>query len=202
MLARTTWIVLALLAVITFADWFSSPVQLCELPVQQHSENSKSYEGVKEYCSTGRIVVFRRATGRLIDSWHDDLTAAATIVIAIFTTILGVFTVSLARSTRIAANAADLSARAAIASQLPIMRIEPHVLGHGMHASGSAYNHVCAIHFLTFFNRGPTRAFPTEVQCGWTIGSDLPPSPTASYFFVVCMLRRCRRNKDIVAGFG
>jgi acetyl-CoA synthetase len=29
-----------------------------------------------------------------------------------------------------------------------------------------------------------------------------PAIPTASYFFVVCMLRRCCRNKDIVAGFG
>ena len=30
----------------------------------------------------------------------------------------------------------------------------------------------------------------------------LSGSPTASYFFVVCMLRRCCRNKDIAAGFG
>jgi hypothetical protein len=32
--------------------------------------------------------------------------------------------------------------------------------------------------------------------------TDIYPNPTASYFFVVCMLRRCCRNKDIVAGFG
>src|ERR1700722_5640122 len=124
MLTRTILIVLALVAIITFADWFSSPLQLCELPLQQHSETGKGYESAKEYCSTGKVVSLWRAVGRLIDSWHDDLTAAATIVIAIFTTILGVFTVSLARSTRIAAIAADLSARAAINIELPILVAE------------------------------------------------------------------------------
>jgi hypothetical protein len=50
-------------------------------------------------------------------------TALGTVVIAIFTTILGLFTISVARSTRMTANAADLSARAAIAIDLPLIRI-------------------------------------------------------------------------------
>jgi hypothetical protein len=107
MLTRATFVVLALVAIITFADWVSSSTQLCELPLQQHSEAGKSYDSAKEYCSAGKIVALWRSVGRLVDSWHDDLTAAATIVIAIFTTVLGIFTVSLARSTRTAAIAAQ-----------------------------------------------------------------------------------------------
>jgi hypothetical protein len=57
----------------------------------------------------------------LVDAWHDDLTALATLVIAIFTAILGVFTVRLAYSTKVAANAAKRSADAAVSVELPIL---------------------------------------------------------------------------------
>jgi hypothetical protein len=47
----------------------------------------------------------------------DEWIAAATVVIAIFTTVLGLFVVNLARSTRIAAQAATKAADAAVAAE-------------------------------------------------------------------------------------
>jgi hypothetical protein len=117
MLKRGTLLVLILAAIITFADWFSSPLQPCNLPLQQHGEAGKTNESAKEYCSAGKVVALWRGVGQTIDSWHDDLTAASTIVIAVFTTILGIFTVSLARSTRIAADSSKESAVALTQSE-------------------------------------------------------------------------------------
>lgn len=186
MLARITLLVLALVAIITFADWFSSPIQPCELPLQQRSETGKGYEGAKEDCSTGKVVAFWRSTGRLIDSWHDDLTAAATIVIAIFTTILGVFTVSLARSTRLAANAADLSARAAINIELPILAAEVSDFhfstGQKQNSNGvSEHFDCCFAHYLNVANGGRTKAHLTQVEGGWHFGKELPASPNYTF---------------------
>src|SRR5271165_6663113 len=50
--------------------------------------------------------------GGLIDVYHDNITAASTLVIAAFTVILGIFTMRLAKSTRIAADAAKDTAAA------------------------------------------------------------------------------------------
>jgi hypothetical protein len=180
-LTRATLVVLALVAIITFADWVSSPVQLCELSPQQHSENSKTYESAKEYCSAGKVVALWRAVGWLIDSWHDDLTAAATIVIAIFTTILGIFTVGLARSTRLAANAADLSARAAITIELPIIRAEPDGFSWGRRHAGGPTIDSFGIDRLVFSNLGRTKAIPLEVHFGFTVGDQLPETPIYTF---------------------
>jgi hypothetical protein len=123
MLTRTILLILLLVAVVTFADWIASPLGPCETPIQHGSESGKKNESGKEDCSTGKIIAFWRGTGQLVDVWHDDLTAAATVVIAIFTTILGVFTVNLAHSTRIAADAAKRAADTAVNVELPILII-------------------------------------------------------------------------------
>jgi hypothetical protein len=88
MIARIVLLALALVAVVTFADLFSSPVRPCEAPIQQYSKTKEANKNTEEYCSAGKIIIFWRAVGRLVDRWHDDLLAAATIVIAIFTVVL------------------------------------------------------------------------------------------------------------------
>jgi hypothetical protein len=89
MLSRLFVIVLALAVAITFADWISSPVQPCKVEVQQKTESNQKGDNSKENCSAGLIVSLWRTAGGLIDRWHDDLTAAATVVIAIFYGRLG-----------------------------------------------------------------------------------------------------------------
>src|SRR4029077_1745533 len=73
-----------------------------------------------------------------------------------------------------AADAADRSARAAIALQLPIIRVRPDKLGHGVTAQGERTIEQCDVHAVTIFNAGTTKAFPKEVLYGWTVGESLP----------------------------
>jgi hypothetical protein len=83
---------------------------------------------------------------------------------------------------RIGANAADLSARAAIALELPIIRVEPEGLGFGTaQTEGGGQVHYCVIASLLFSNLGRTKAFPIEVKCGWTVGKELPKDPIYKY---------------------
>jgi hypothetical protein len=113
-----------------------------------------------------------------VAEWKTETwTAVSTVVIAIFTTILGLFTISLAKSTRIAAEAADLSAHAAIAVNLPIIRIRPSKDGYGSSTRDGTTTHHLSVHALQFSNLGATKAFPTEVEYGWTVGKTLPSSP-------------------------
>lgn len=69
---------------------------------------------------------------------------------------------------------AKLSVQSAIAPQLPIIRVKPDSLGHGDSHDGETVTEHCWVPFLTCFNLGPTKAFPVEVRCGWTIGDKLP----------------------------
>jgi hypothetical protein len=119
-----------------------------------------------------------RCTGYFVKHNESAITAVSTVIIAIFTIILGVFTVSLARSTRIAANAADLSARAAIGVKLPIIRIKPDSLSHeDGRRDGQDYEEV-TVHHVILLNLGATKAFPTEILYGWTVGDQLPKEPS------------------------
>jgi hypothetical protein len=115
------WISLALVATVTFADWAASPTVPCKTIIQDQRETAEANKGPEKYCSAGKVVAIWRSVGTVIDAWHDDLTAAATIIIAVFTTILGVFTVRLAGSTRVAADAALRQANATIALEAPIL---------------------------------------------------------------------------------
>ncbi len=63
-----------------------------------------------------------------------------------------------ATAAKVGANASMLSARASIAIQLPFIRIEPHTLSHGDSRDGAVHTEYCSVHFLTFFNQGPTKA--------------------------------------------
>jgi hypothetical protein len=88
MLIRLTLLGLTLIAIITFADWISSPVQLCEVTIQQSSEPKQENQRPQEYCSAGKIIAIWRVVGRWVDAWHDDIAAASTAVIALFTIVL------------------------------------------------------------------------------------------------------------------
>lgn len=124
------------------------------------------------------------------------------VVIAIFTTVLGIFTVSVARSTRIAARAADLSAKAAIAIELPIIRADAGTLGYGTSQDKQGLQrHTCYVGDLKFSNLGNSKAFPIEVQFGWTMDDKLPKStdlPLHQELSYKCdfgsRFKGCRRN--------
>lgn len=178
MLARLAFVALSLVAIVTFADWWSSPTVPCSTIFHESSKSGKDNKGTEKYCSTGKAVAVWRYVGNAIDAWHDDLTAAATIVIAIFTTILGIFTVSLARSTRIAANAAKQSADAAVAIELPVfkMGVTPLHYSQSLKKDGPLRHH-CGIRHLEFANLGRTKAFPIAVRFGYTAGDSLPEEP-------------------------
>jgi len=81
------------------------------------------------------------------------------------------------KATAVAANAAALSARAAIALQLPIIRVDPDSLGHGESTSGQEIIEDCYVHSVSISNLGDTKAFPKEVLFGWTAGETLPEKP-------------------------
>jgi hypothetical protein len=86
------------------------------------------------------------------------------------------------KAAAVAANAADLSARAAIAIELPIIRVAPDRFGYGsrQNIDGPRIEY-CAIHTLDFSNGGRTRAIPIEVRCGGFIGDKLPDVPAYTF---------------------
>lgn len=80
------------------------------------------------------------------------------------------------------ANAAELSAKAAIALQMPILRISPSKLAWGETLDDGEVRAGCYVHDITYANLGATKAFPIEVRYGFTVGEQLPVTP--SYPFV------------------
>src|SRR6202043_377548 len=81
-------------------------------------------------------------------------------------------------------NAADLSARAAVALELPIIRVMPERFSYGSSLDGGGDNlriNWCVISHLNFANGGRTKAFPIEVQCGWSAGDKLPDVPAYTF---------------------
>lgn len=85
---------------------------------------------------------------------------------------------SAARAAQVAAAAADRSAKASIALQSPIIRINPNTLSHGSGVADGKPYESCGVHFVTISNLGVTKAFPKEIAYGWTIGNELPPNPS------------------------
>jgi hypothetical protein len=87
----------------------------------------------------------------------------------------------LGRSFRLAIIAA-LSARAAVAIELPIVRVVPEKFGYGSSLDNdNPRAEWCIIGSLVFFNVGRTQAFPIEVQCGWIVGDKLPDVPSYTF---------------------
>jgi hypothetical protein len=93
----------------------------------------------------------------------------------------GYFLLRSDKTARISANAADRSARAAIAVQLPIIRIHPEDLGRGDGKIGGLSYEECSVAAVILSNLGPTKAFPLEILYGFTIGNELPPEPSYRY---------------------
>ena len=149
------------------------------------SKNEYTYQ---KDCSTHYIAVFLiRYLGEAIEAHNGAIVAVATIFIAGFTYQLRAATIGLKDSTnklweagekqygvaKQAADAADLSARAAIAIELPIIRINPGSLGFSSSESSQGY----WIGNVILSNLGRTKAFPIEIQIGYTVGNGLPESP-------------------------
>lgn len=118
----------------------------------------------------------------------DDAVAFYTAVLGVFTGLLvvvsglqGFFLLRADKTARIAANAADLSARAAIALQLPIIRVTPATLGWGDSIQNEVLYAYCDVGSVTFSNLGETKAFPIEFRYGLTVGEPLPSSPSYKF---------------------
>jgi hypothetical protein len=150
--------------------WVGVFVWQSSQPPNRASETSQHCEGTKSECA-------KAATDERIADytwWLALLTGALVTVSA----VQGYFLLRSDKTARIAANAADRSARAAIALQLPVIRIVPNALsqGDGL-ADGKPYEN-CSVHFVTISNLGTTKAFPKEILYGWTVGNDLPSEPS------------------------
>jgi hypothetical protein len=171
----------ALLAVAVFAMgmlFASSGSRLINSAAQQHSSEKQSAEKPAEHNTKTESL------------WvPTDSVGLYTLVLAVFTGLLvavssiqGWFLLRADKTARIAANAADRSARAAIALQLPIIRIHPDKLGHGdtLLAGGLKFEE-CSVSSVVISNLGPTKAFPLEILYGFTIGNDLPSEPSYRY---------------------
>jgi hypothetical protein len=85
MLMRLIFLGCALVAAITFADWASSPIEPCKVVFKEGRDAKKDNQSSQEYCSTGKVIGAWRVVGKLVDDWHDDILAASTVVIAVFT---------------------------------------------------------------------------------------------------------------------
>ncbi|WLB64659.1 hypothetical protein QIH96_05285 [Bradyrhizobium japonicum] len=126
------------------------------------------------------------------DRWLVRWTAAlfiATVGLIFATLVLGYFGYLQSRDMKHSigvaqksADAAMLSAQAAVAIQLPIIRITPEKLSHGDGHTGGQTFEECSVDAVLLSNLGPTKAFPVEILHGWAIGNELPPEP--NYRFI------------------
>jgi hypothetical protein len=83
---------------------------------------------------------------------------------------------------RIIATAADLSAKAAVAIELPIIRVVPDRFGYGSSRDNEGPRiEYCGIGTLDFSNGGRTKAIPIEVRCGGFVGDKLPNAPVYTF---------------------
>ena len=85
------------------------------------------------------------------------------------------------KTARIAAEAAELSARAAVAIELPIIKMSLSALSNGATLENKIRTDHISVHFVTFTNLGRTKAFPVELRYGFAIKT-LPEKP--KYTFV------------------
>jgi hypothetical protein len=154
--------------------WVGVFVWQSSRPPNHASAASQTCEGTKNECAKATT------DERIADYtwWLAVLTAALVTVSA----GQGFFLLRADRTARIAANAADLSARAAVAIELPIIRVVPEDFGYGSFQDGSNLRiENCSLGSLAFMNLGRTKAFPIEVRCGWTVGDRLPDVPVYTF---------------------
>jgi len=121
-------------------------------------------------------------------TWEDPVAfftfalACLTGALVVVSLMQGYFLLRADRTARLAAEAADSSARAAIALQLPLIRIKPEKLERlEGHTCGDDFEE-CSVSSVIISNLGSTRAFPTEILYGWNLGDDvLPKEPSYRY---------------------
>jgi hypothetical protein len=99
MLNRAILALLAGFILLAIADWESSLVCPYNMEMQEAGNGQKTSQTSRKYCATfaGSIIT---KSGRVVDAYHDDVTAAATAVIAIFTIVLVIVTNRQARLTK------------------------------------------------------------------------------------------------------
>jgi len=156
---------------------------MCATP-KYDGEAAKAEQAYKKDCSPLYAVftVGLSEAGNFIHTYHDEVNALSTVIIAIFTVILGLFTISLSQSTRVAANSADMSARAALALELPVIQAVPVGLGCWVAQKGDLpRTEHFGLQCFEFANHGRTKAFPIEVRWGWTVGHNLPHVPVYKF---------------------
>lgn len=181
MLKHGIYILILVAAAVAVAAWDSSANPACTLinKMKAVSEQAQTQELPINKCATFFIRI-GESTLKRVRNYKDEINAVSTFVIAIFTVVLGIFTIGLAKSTRIAADAARDAAKAAIAINLPIIRVQPDglALGDSTDASG-VISHSCSVFGAVFSNLGRDKAFPIEVRCGISL-RQLPTEPTYS----------------------
>jgi hypothetical protein len=132
--------------------------------------NYSSYED-----SSAPLKFFFREIGRTIHCNRDDVSAAASLIIAAFTIVLGSFTVSLARSTRKAAyaakKAADVSEQALTVLERPYLLIEEPIISRDHLITQAPHEELR----YKFTNYGKTPAIVRFMEAVIRIGDS--PSP-------------------------
>jgi hypothetical protein len=159
--SRVVWALLCGFCLILIAAWFSgSTGEICK-------ETKSGHEQCAPYNLAPFILIQIREA---LHSIEGVVTALATIAIAAFTWTLW-------KSSEKMWDATDRNVRAAIALQLPVIRVEPDLLAH--EETGDSES--CYIHAVIVGNATETKAFPKEILYGWTFGDKLSDQPSYQF---------------------
>lgn len=157
--------------ILLIAAWFSgSTREICE--------TAAGHERCIAYNLAAFILLQIREA---LHSIEGIITALATIAIAMFTWTLWQSSEKMWEVTKLNADAADRSARAAIALQSPIIRIEPEGVGFEDGRIKEIAYEECLVDGVMLSNLGPTQAFPIEILYGFAVGEVLPEKPIYRY---------------------
>jgi hypothetical protein len=124
--------------------------------------------GGKESCTPHHIpYVIAWYIGYWFDKASPVITALATAAVAWFTWTLWRSSEKMWSVTKEAADTAELNTRAAIAIQLPVLKVMPNALSWG---STGLIEH-CSAHYVVVSNSGNTKAFPVMLEYGYAVGN-------------------------------
>lgn len=133
----------------------------------------------------GTILTYRHCTGAYVIDKKEAITAAGTVIIALFTAILGLFTIRLAGATRVAADAALLNAQAVIDAErahlFVVIELEniAAMVSNAARAISDGSNYALRISYA-FKNYGRTPAIIRAIGHGAIIAPELPQERTLS----------------------
>lgn len=163
----------ALLAIAIFAMGMLF-VSSLPSPQQQTTESSNNSTQNSTQNSAAHVAGPNSPDERIANyTWWLSAFTLALVVVSCFQ---GFFLIRSDKTARITANAADLNARAAVALELPIIRIKPAGLTNGVSQINGLRVELCSVHFVTFSNLGRSKAFPIELSYGFAM-SLLPKIP-------------------------